>query len=324
MKKILILTKGLQASASRDRALIYSNCLEKDNIIFKHFGLSKKPLNYIKALINAPFHDVVFLQRKLLPRIYFIFLRLVSKKIIYDFDDAVFLDSKGDISKNKFTRFTFICKKADLIFAGNDFLKSYSDKINKKTFIVPTCLDTKKYKIKFNNSKKFFDLVWVGQKSTSKYLIEIIPYLEKANEKFKDLRLINISNIILNSNLIQIKNIAWSESGQYKEIKSAKVGLAPLDTSNWSKGKCAFKVLQYASAGIPVISSNVGLNSKLINDYNIGLLVNNYSDWIKNIEKLRSDEKLRKVYAYNALKMSQNFDINSNYKNMKKIIKDVL
>jgi len=66
MKKILILTKGLQASSSRDRALIYSNCLKKDNIIFKHFGLSKKPLNYIKALINAPFHDVVFwFQKKL-------------------------------------------------------------------------------------------------------------------------------------------------------------------------------------------------------------------------------------------------------------------
>ena len=154
--------------------------------------------------------------------------------------------------------------------------------------------------------------------------VDGVDYHFISNEKFKDLRLINISNIILNSNLIQIKNIAWSESGQYKEIKSAKVGVAPLDTSNWSKGKCAFKVIQYASAGIPVISSNVGLNSKLINDYNIGLLVNNYSDWIKNIEKLRSDEKLRKVYAYNALKMSQNFDINSNYKNMKKIIRDVL
>ena len=52
-----------------------------------------------------------------------------------------------------------------------------------------------------------------------------------------------------------------------KSLKSAKLGLAPLDNSNWSKGKCAFKVLQYASAGIPIISSNEGVNSILIKQF---------------------------------------------------------
>ena len=202
--------------------------------------------------------------------------------------------------------------------------KSYSEKFSKKTFIIPTCLDTKKYKIKAIGSSKFFDLVWVGQKTTSKYLVEIIPFLEKANKRFKDLRLINISNIKLESNLIKIKNIAWSESGQYRDIKSAKVGLAPLDNSNWSKGKCAFKLLQYASAGLPIVSSNVGYNSTLIKKYEAGMLVNKDLDWINNIAKLRSDKAIRKKYAKNALKMSKNFDINTNYKKMKKIIKDIL
>jgi glycosyltransferase involved in cell wall biosynthesis len=324
MKKILILTKGLQASSSRDRALIYDNCLKEDNIFFKHIGLSKRPLNYFRALINAPFYDVVFLQRKLLSKTYFKLLRFLAKKIIYDFDDAIFLDSKGKISKNKFNRFSIICSRADLIFAGNEFLNSYSARFSKKTFIIPTCLDTKKYKIKAVGSSKFFDLVWVGQKTTSKYLIEIIPFLEKANKKYKDLRLINISNIKIESDLIKIKNITWSESGQYRDIKSAKVGLAPLDNSNWSKGKCAFKLLQYASAGLPIVSSNVGFNSILIKEYDAGMLVYKDIDWINNIGKLRSDKEIRINYAKNALKMSKNFDINTNYKKMKKIIKDFL
>jgi len=324
MKKILILTKGLQASSSRDRALIYENCLKEDNIFFKHIGMSKRPLNYFRALINAPFYDVVFLQRKLLSKTYFKLLRFLAKKIIYDFDDAIFLDSKGRISKSKFNRFSIICRKADLIFAGNEFLKSYSARFSKKTFTIPTCLDTKKYKIKAIGSSKFFDLVWVGQKTTSKYLVAIIPFLEKANKRFKDLRLINISNVKLESNLIKIKNIAWSESGQYRAIKSAKVGLAPLDNSNWSKGKCAFKLLQYASAGLPIVSSNVGYNSTLIKKYEAGMLVNKDLDWINNIAKLRSDNAIRKKYAKNAIKMSKSFDINTNYKKMKKIIKDIL
>jgi len=324
MKKILILTKGLQASSSRDRALIYENCLKEDNIFFKHIGLSKRPLNYFRTLINAPFYDVVFLQRKLLSKTYFKLLRFLAKKIIYDFDDAIFLDSKGKISKNKLNRFSTICRRADLIFAGNEFLNSYSARFSKKTFIIPTCLDTQKYKIKAISSNDFFDLVWVGQKTTSKYLIEIIPFLEKANKRFKDLRLINISNIKLVSNSIKIKNVTWTESGQYREIKSAKVGLAPLDNSNWSKGKCAFKLLQYASAGLPIVSSNVGYNGILIKEYESGMLVNKGSDWANNIAKLRSDAITRKKYAKNALNMSKNFDIHINYKKMKKIIKDVL
>ena len=79
MKKILILTKGLQASSTRDRALIYDNCLKEDNI-FKHIGLSKRPLNYLKAIINVPFYDVVFLQRKLLYQDLLFFIKIFVKK----------------------------------------------------------------------------------------------------------------------------------------------------------------------------------------------------------------------------------------------------
>ena len=63
--------------------------------------------------------------------------------------------------------------------------------------------------------KNFFDLVWIGSKSTSKYLIEIIPLLERANKKLKDLRssnVINISNVNLKSKFIPIKNVLWTES----------------------------------------------------------------------------------------------------------------
>ena len=203
-------------------------------------------------------------------------------------------------------------------------MKNYAYKFNKNTFLIPTCLDISKYKLSVKKDKNFFDLVWIGSKSTSKYLVKIIPFLEKANQRFKDLRLINISDIKLESNLIKIKNIRWSESVQFREIKSAKVGLAPLDNSNWSRGKCAFKLLQYASAGLPIVSSNVGLNGKLIKAYEAGMLVNKGSDWINNIAKLRSDVAIRKKYAKNALNMSKNFDIHINYKKMKKIIKDVL
>ena len=105
MKRILILTKGIQASSSRDRALVYGDLLKSDKVYYHHIGLSKRPLNYLKAILKAPTFDVIFLQRKLVSRFFFKILRIISKKIIYDFDDAIFLNSDGGISNHKFKKF---------------------------------------------------------------------------------------------------------------------------------------------------------------------------------------------------------------------------
>lgn len=320
MKKILFLTKGHQASSTRDRALIYSDLLRADKFFLTHLGLSKNLINYVKALLFAPYYDIIFLQRKLLSFPYFLILRLLAKKIIYDFDDAIFLNKMGEVSKSRLLRFSLICKKSDCIFAGNNYLKKNAKKYNKNIYMIPTCLDTKKYIVKHNKSNYFFDLVWIGSKSTSKYLIEIIPELEKANLKLKNLRILNISDVSLESELIPIKNIKWSEKSQYENIKSAHIGLAPLDKSNWSKGKCAFKVLQYASAGLPIISSNFGVNKTLIEDYNVGLLVKNKKDWLKNIEFIKNNKAAYKKFSINAYKMSRLYDLEANYKKIKKII----
>jgi glycosyltransferase involved in cell wall biosynthesis len=324
MIKILFLTKGIHSSSARYRALFYQDFFIKDKYLITHYGLSKKISNYFFALINAARFDIVFLQRKLLPIPYFFILRLLAKKIIYDFDDAIFLNSNGDLSKQRYSRFKYICEKSDLIFSGNQYLQSFAKKINSKTFILPTCLNTKEYQLKVNKSKEFIDLVWVGHKSTVKYLLAVIPNLEKANEKIKKLRIINISNVTLSSKKIKIKNISWNERSQYQYIKSAWLGLAPLDKSNWSKGKCAFKLLQYSAAGVPSISSNVGVNRELINHYKNGILIRKNSDWEKSIIKLQSDKHLYQTMRKNSLILAKDYDFKHNYQIIKNLIKNEL
>ena len=324
MKKILFLTKGHQASSTRDRALIYSDLFKADKFILRHLGLSKNLINYLKALIFAPYYDIIFLQRKLLNYPYFWLLRLLSKKIIYDFDDSIFLKSNGNLSETKYKRFKKICKKSDLIFAGNTFLKKYAEEYNRKTFLIPTCLDIDKYNLKTVKSKKYFDIVWVGQKSTSKYLIQILPFLEQAKKSISNLRLINISDVNIKSDLITIKNIKWEENSQYKHICSSHLGIAPLAQNNWSKGKCAFKLLQYTAAGIPSISSNVGVNSELIQHYKNGILIRKNSDWEKSIIKLLTDKHLYQTMKKNCLILAKDYDFIHNYQVMKNLINNEL
>ena len=134
MKKILILTKGIQASSSRERALVYDGLLRNDKVFYHHIGLSKRPLNYLKAIIKASSFDVIFLQRKLVPRFFFKILRILSKKIIYDFDDAIFLIQMAKYQTINSKNFHIYVARADLIFAGNDFLKTMQINLIKKRF----------------------------------------------------------------------------------------------------------------------------------------------------------------------------------------------
>src|SRR6056300_18496 len=324
MIKILFLTKGIHSSSARYRAIFYQDFFIKDKYHTTHYGLSKKISNYFLALINAARFDIIFLQRKLVPIPYFFILRFLAKKIIYDFDDAIFLNSSGDFSKKRYKRFKYICKKSDLIFSGNQYLQSFAKKINPKTFILPTCLNTKDYQVKARKSKQYIDLVWVGHKSTVKYLLTVIPLFKKANEKIKKLRILNVSNVNLSSSKLKIKNISWREDTQHKYIKSAWMGLAPLDSSNWSNGKYAFKLIQYSAAGIPTLSSNVGVNGELIRNYKNGVLIKKDTDWGKAIFRLQANKDIYKKMANNCSLLAKEFDQIVNYQNMKSLITNEL
>ena len=83
----------------------------------------------------AQFHalrraDVVILQRKLLPLWQLALLRSTAKRLIYDVDDALFqrdsYHAKGPESWLRRRRFAATVRMADLVIAGNDYLRRRS------------------------------------------------------------------------------------------------------------------------------------------------------------------------------------------------------
>lgn len=83
----------------------------------------------------------------------------------------------------------------------------------------------------------------------------------------------------------------------------------PLTDDVWSRGKCAFKLLQYMSCGKPVVASNVGANRNVIIDQVNGFLVDDAEGWVTALEKLILDETLRlKMGAESRNSFTEHFD----------------
>ena len=62
--------------------------------------------------------------------------------------------------------------------------------------------------------------------------------------------------------------IPWSECSMADLIGTWDVGLMPLADRLYERGKCAYKLLQYAAAGLPSVTSPVGVNREIADALN--------------------------------------------------------
>jgi hypothetical protein len=90
-----------------------------------------------------------------------------------------------------------------------------------------------------------------------------------------------------------IEHRAWSPASEPRDLASFDIGIMPLPDSDWARGKCGYKVLQYFSAGVPAVASPVGITSELIGD-DRGLLASTSAEWYAALDQLIRDVEERR------------------------------
>jgi glycosyltransferase involved in cell wall biosynthesis len=76
-------------------------------------------------------------------------------------------------------------------------------------------------------------------------------------------------------------------------LRAQEIGLMPLDDDPWTRGKCAYKALQYMAAGVPVVCSPVGMNTDIVTEGESGLLASDHDAWEQQIARLVESPDLR-------------------------------
>ena len=92
---------------------------------------------------------------------------------------------------------------------------------------------------------------------------------------------------------VRVENVRWSIESQEAELSRLDIGIMPLEDTPWSRGKCAYKLLQYMAAGVLGVGSAVGMNKEVIMDGENGLLVRNCADWEPVLEGALDDIDMR-------------------------------
>ncbi len=243
----------------------------------------------------------VILQRRLLPPWQLALLRRAARRLVFDFDDAVFLrDSyspKGLHDRRLRRRFTSTLRVCDAVIAGNAFLHEQAARWaeGRPIQIIPTCVDPQQYPLAAHErTGPGVQLVWVGSSSTLQGLEKTRLLLEEMGRRLDGLRLKLVCDRFLRLQHLPVIECPWKEDHEASDIAAADIGISWVPDDLWSRGKCGLKVLQYMAAGLPVVANPVGVQREMVRHGETGFLAETPAQWVEAVGRLAQDKRLRR------------------------------
>ena len=226
--------------------------------------------------------------------------KILRKKIIYDFDDAIWIPVVSESNKlvmrlKWFSKVSKICKMSYTVTVGNSFLAQFANAYCTEVVVIPTVVDTEtKFSQMQEHNSKPLSVGWTGTHSTLKYLDIVEPVIRKLQLDF-DFTFIVIADRDPQLDLKKYKFIKWNAESEIQDLLNLQIGLMPLYDGNLEKGKCGFKAIQYMALGIPAVVSPVGVNKVIVEDAINGFVCATESEWEAKIKRLLIDSRLREI-----------------------------
>ena len=289
--------------------------------------LARNTLKRIKLVADSKRFDVALIHCELFPFLPWWFERFCLRiPYIYDFDDAWYLRYR--MGTLKFARGLLgnksdkVIASASAVTAGNAFLADYACNLNPNVCLLPSVVDTQRFRKVRLARNTVFTVGWIGSKTTAKFLDSIVGPLAKLGAETR------IRFVVIGANAPQIENvevleIPWSELTEVGSINRLDLGLMPLFDDEWSHGKCAFKLVQYMACEVPVIASRIGANLDLVTP-DCGFLVRNEDEWLDALRWMRDHPDERRVMGEAArTRIENNYSLERNLVSLANIIRQV-
>lgn len=280
----------------------------------------------VGLLFSVPQYDYVFVHREASPIgppvFEWIISRLLGKRVVYDFDDAIWIPNTSEANKlvagvKWHHKVQSICRWAYKVSCGNAYLRDYGRQFNPNAIINPTTIDTVHLhnQVKDQSVPGRLVIGWTGTHSTLKYLHQVVPVLAKLEQEF-DFEFRVISNQPPELPLRSLVYVPWRKETEIADLLAFHVGLMPLEDDPWAKGKCAFKALQYMALGIPALVSPVGMNTEVVQEGVNGNVCATAAEWENSLRRLLQNPGLRQEMGRHARQtIEQRYSVTANRRN---------
>lgn len=222
----------------------------------------------------------------------------LARRSLYDLDDAIWnppsqaINQRGIFWRPERTR--DIMRRCHVIVVGNQHLQRYAELAladpgsrHGQIALIPTGYDDLGGPAAQPARQAKPVIVWIGSEGNAEYLLPILPALQMlaAQQPFT-LRLIGGADIAtIQAAGIAFEYLPWSAEVETPALLGSDIGIMPLPDNPYEQGKCGFKLVQYWSAGLPVVASPVGVNKDYVDGAN-GVLAADPEAWLAALGSL--------------------------------------
>ncbi|MCS5704707.1 glycosyltransferase family 4 protein [Synechococcus sp. FGCU-3] len=256
----------------------------------------------LRLLWRAKRFDLVIVYGELLPLWPgWLELWLLQVPFLYDCDDAFHLKYRQGrlrwLELLLWAKVDRMMANAAAITAGNNALAAHGRRFNANVTLLPSVVDTEHYRPASSQSAAPadhpFTVGWIGSPSTAPYLQQLVAPLERLALE-RPVRLLVVGGSAPAIAGVEVIEHPWSLEQEVPLIQQFHVGVMPLPDTPWTRGKCAYKLIQCMACGIPVIASPVGANVDAVPP-SCGLLADGSAQWLAAFRQLAADAELREL-----------------------------
>ncbi len=301
MIKVAAITSGRNVPSSRFRVRQFITPLAELGIeVTEHYARPNKyltrrvwPLGLLTrlpGLLASRSADITWLEREMVPG------RLTAERFaggvrILDIDDAIWITNQPGASEQ-------LAAQCQGIIAGNEYIAEHYRQHARQVWVIPTSVDANRWRPRDGGSRLSADtwnIGWIGTSSN-------LPFLQICEEPLADFlsehsaaRLTVVCDqppSLKKSPPDSLRFKRWSEQDEVRLVQDFDAGIMPLSDTDWARGKCALKMLQYMSVGIPVIASPVGRARDILEQSEVGVAAATMQGWYDGLTTLYRDRKL--------------------------------
>lgn len=311
--------------------------LEKFLTFKDKIALNIKAFSFLKNYHHPIFIIQRFNYHAIAPYLY---SRLKKVRFIFDLDDWEFREDTGYIfgffpkSKAEFLC-RIVARDAQICLAGSKFLENYLKNINSNTYYLPPGIDLNIYQPSARKVCHPVNIGWVGTmfRQEDFYNLNLLFTIVSKMDCPFHLKIIG-SGIYINEvkhlvEKLKIENISFT--GWIKPdavpiiLDEIDIGVYPVAVRNkFMNAKFPVKILEFMAKGIPVVATNFGEVTYIINHGQEGFLVDNPEDFQEALYTLINDSNLRKEMGNRCrAKIEKEYSLNIQGKKLLNILRNV-
>ena len=262
-------------------------------LIHNRIGTCMRLGGVASVLADSERFDVIFINCDLIPevRIRWIepFLARWNQRLVFDFDDAIFLGPREHKLRHILPHFAAIT-------AGNEYLARFARELHGDVTVLPTVVDTDACRPAEQRAAGPLRIGWSGSRQPMHACLPLVGEALSRLAREMDFEFVVICDEKPPFRWPGVKTrfIRWSAERETADLQQIDIGLMPLPDSPFARGKCGAKALLYLARGIPALVSPVGVNREIVLHGVNGLHCPDNTGWYRSLRLLAGDESLRR------------------------------